>query len=172
MSSFHGLQVNNQLVYAPTVLGRFYFARTSLRFTAPQQKRYNQGGFMQRVLIFIVLCIFSLSSQAQIDFSATVHCSYQKGQYLSKDKSENVHNSKPLNWAFNNLSGKKPIYISGGDTGEVITIPLDLGVIIYLPDSTGTHTFTVWNNGQSFWAKQMNLLGTLNAQQYIGSCAN
>ena len=123
-------------------------------------------------LIFIVLCIFSLSSQAQIYFSETVHCSYQKGQYLSQDEAKNVHNSKPLNWAFNNLSGKNPIYISGGDTGEVITIPLDLGVIIYLPVSTGTHTFTVWNNGQSFWAKQISLLGTLNAQQYIGSCAN
>lgn len=31
---------NNKLVYAPAVLGRFLFARSSQRFTAPQQKRY------------------------------------------------------------------------------------------------------------------------------------
>jgi hypothetical protein len=127
---------------------------------------------MQKFLTFIILCIFSLSSQAQIDFAATVHCSYQKGQFLTEDKAENVYNSKPLNWAFNNLSGKTPIYISGGDNGEVLTIPLELGVIIYIPSPIGTHTFTVWNNGQSFWAKQMNFIGTLNAQQYIGSCEN
>jgi hypothetical protein len=30
---------NKQLVFAPAVLGRSYFARSSLRFTAPQQKR-------------------------------------------------------------------------------------------------------------------------------------
>jgi hypothetical protein len=30
---------NNQLVIAPSVLGRLNFARSSLRFTAPQQKR-------------------------------------------------------------------------------------------------------------------------------------
>jgi hypothetical protein len=31
---------NNQLVNAPAGLGRLHFARSSLRFTAPQQKRY------------------------------------------------------------------------------------------------------------------------------------
>ena len=31
---------NKQLVCAPTMLGRLNFARSSLRFTAPQQKRY------------------------------------------------------------------------------------------------------------------------------------
>jgi hypothetical protein len=127
---------------------------------------------MQKFLTFIALCICSFSLQAQIDFSATIHCSYQKGQYLSNDESENVNNSRPLNWAFNNLSGETPIYISGGDSGQVITIPLDSGMIIYLPDAVGTHTFTVWNDGQSFWAKQINLIGSLNAQQYIGTCAN
>jgi hypothetical protein len=30
---------NKQLVFAPTVLGRLYFTRSSLRVTAPQQKR-------------------------------------------------------------------------------------------------------------------------------------
>jgi hypothetical protein len=37
---------NNQLVFAPAVLGRLNFARSSLRITAPQQKRYTnaQGG--------------------------------------------------------------------------------------------------------------------------------
>jgi len=30
---------NKQLVFAPAVLGRLNFARSSLRFTAPQQKR-------------------------------------------------------------------------------------------------------------------------------------
>ena len=32
---------NNQLVNAPTGLGRLNFARSSLRITAPQQKRYG-----------------------------------------------------------------------------------------------------------------------------------
>jgi hypothetical protein len=31
---------NKKLVFAPAVLGRFHFIRSSLRFTAPQQKRY------------------------------------------------------------------------------------------------------------------------------------
>jgi hypothetical protein len=31
---------NKKLVFAPSVLGRLHFARSSLRFTAPQQKRY------------------------------------------------------------------------------------------------------------------------------------
>jgi hypothetical protein len=30
---------NNQLVFAPAVLGRLHFTRSSLRFAAPQQKR-------------------------------------------------------------------------------------------------------------------------------------
>mgnify|MGYP007083794820 FL=1 len=30
---------NKKLVYAPAVLGRLHFARSSLRITAPQQKR-------------------------------------------------------------------------------------------------------------------------------------
>ena len=30
---------NNQLVFAPSVLGRLHFTRSSLRFSAPQQKR-------------------------------------------------------------------------------------------------------------------------------------
>ena len=127
---------------------------------------------MQNFLFLIVFCFISLQVTAQIDFSATVHCSYKKGQYLSLDEAENVTNSKPLNWAFNNLIGKNPIYISGGDTGELIAIPVEQGVIIYLPYGTGTHTFSIWNNGQSFWAKQTNLLGVINAQQYIGSCQN
>ena len=32
---------NKQLVNAPAGLGRLNFARSSLRFTAPQQKRYT-----------------------------------------------------------------------------------------------------------------------------------
>jgi hypothetical protein len=35
------LAYNNQLVIAPLGLGRLHFARSSLRFTAPQQKRYT-----------------------------------------------------------------------------------------------------------------------------------
>jgi hypothetical protein len=31
---------NNQLVFAPAGLGRLHFTRSSLRVTAPQQKRY------------------------------------------------------------------------------------------------------------------------------------
>jgi hypothetical protein len=30
---------NKKLVFAPAVLGRLYFTRSSLRVTAPQQKR-------------------------------------------------------------------------------------------------------------------------------------
>mgnify|MGYP007132382024 CR=1 FL=1 len=36
----HKDEPNKKLVYAPAVLGRLNFARSSLRFTAPQQKRY------------------------------------------------------------------------------------------------------------------------------------
>jgi len=35
---------NNELVNAPSVLGRLNFARSSLRFTATQQKRYMSRG--------------------------------------------------------------------------------------------------------------------------------
>jgi hypothetical protein len=34
---------NNQLVNPPAGMGRFYFSRSSLRFTAQQQKRYVSG---------------------------------------------------------------------------------------------------------------------------------
>lgn len=127
---------------------------------------------MRRVLISFVFYLLSASVLAQIDFSGTVHCSYQQGQFLSESKSESITNSKPMKWAFNNLSGDKAIYVSGGDSGEVITISIDLGVLIYLPYATGTHTFTIWSNGQSFWAKQTNFVGIINAQQYIGECHN
>ena len=127
---------------------------------------------MTRNLLALTLVLLSLPVFSQVNFSASTHCTYQKGQFLSKTEAENVTNSKPLNWTFNGLSGSKPLYLSGGDTGEVISVPLESGIIIYLPYPTGTHTFTVWNSGQSFWAKQSSLAGNINAQQYIGSCAN
>ena len=41
---------NKKLVFAPTVLGRLNCARSSLRFTAPQQKRYAiQGGIVETI---------------------------------------------------------------------------------------------------------------------------
>ena len=39
-----GKSPNKKLVCAPAGLGRLNYARSSLRFTAPQQKRYEEKG--------------------------------------------------------------------------------------------------------------------------------
>jgi len=113
-----------------------------------------------------------MDALAEINLSTTVGCTYQTGQILDKKAAENVKNSIPLNWTFNGLLSTKPIFVSGGDTGKVIAIPIDNGVIIYLPFSHGTSAFTIWTTGESFWNKQSNVLGDIYSQQYIGTCEN
>jgi len=109
---------------------------------------------------------------AEIDLTSSLHCTYQRGQYLSNNEAENVNNSRPLNWSFNSLASDKAMYISGGDTGEVIAIPIENGVAVYLPSKIGTHTFTVWKTGESIWNKQSNIVGIINSQHFLGSCKN
>ena len=53
---------NNELVFAPTVLGRLYFIRSSLRFTAPQQKRYFPRKVMSKLFSVIFLSVLSISA--------------------------------------------------------------------------------------------------------------
>ncbi len=91
---------------------------------------------------------------------------------LTKKESESLTNSTPLNWTFNGLGSENPIFISGGDTGNVMPMPIENGIVIYLPYSTGTSVFTIWDNGDSFWGKQANLVGTVYSQQFIGKCLN
>lgn len=126
---------------------------------------------MRKLVLFTISIIFSSSCLAKINLSLTVNCTYQKGQLLTNEKSENVTNSKPLNWTFNSLMTDKSIFVSGGDTGSVLSIPIEDGVIIFLPFATGTSTFTIWESGESFWGKQASLSGTYS-QQFIGSCQN
>ena len=41
MLSMKNQTPNKKLVFAPAVLGRLHFTRSSLRFTAPQQRRWT-----------------------------------------------------------------------------------------------------------------------------------
>jgi hypothetical protein len=116
--------------------------------------------------------LISKTVYADIDLSITLHCSYQKGQFLSKTESDNIMNSVPLNWTFNGLNSDKSLYVSGGDTGQVLTVPIENGYSIYLPFGTGSHSFTIWKTGESIWNKQAKLAGVVNSQQYLGSCNN
>jgi len=126
---------------------------------------------MKRILFFI-LTIFSFHAAAEIDISKTVHCTYQKGQALTDKESENIVNSVPLKWTFNALLTDNPMYVSGGDTGNVFAVTITQGVGVYLPDNSGTHSFTLFNSGKSFWNKQMGILNMISSQQYIGTCTN
>jgi hypothetical protein len=109
---------------------------------------------------------------ANIDLTVSLHCSFQKGQFLSKKEAENVTNSTPLKWTFYGLSTDKPMYVSGADAGEVLVVPIVNGYSIYLPYRIGAHSFSIWKTGESTWNKQSNLAGTVNTQQFLGSCSN
>jgi len=122
--------------------------------------------------ILLLTIAFSSPAIASLDLSATINCTYQKGQMLNKKESKSANNSKPLKWSFNGLKSKKAIFVSGGDSGSVITVSIENGVVIYLPYPVGTSTFTIWSTGESFWNKQANIMGTVYSQQFIGSCVN
>ncbi|MGH1541267.1 MAG: hypothetical protein ACRBHB_12645 [Arenicella sp.] len=109
---------------------------------------------------------------AEVSFSETLHCEYQKGQVLSKSESENVKNSTPLKWTFNGLRTDKPMFISGGDVKPVVAVEVNGGFSIYSPYASGAHSFTIWSSGESYWNKQSNLIGNIGSQQYIGTCTN
>jgi hypothetical protein len=128
--------------------------------------------FIKLLLGVVTAALVSSPAMAELNLSATLNCTYQKGQFLDKNESTNVTNSKPLNWAFNGLSSEKPVFVSGGDTGSVFAMPMNEGVIIYIPHPTGTSVFTIWSTGESFWGKQSNIVGRTYSQQYIGSCQN
>ena len=124
--------------------------------------------------ISTAILVLMTTSQAlgEINLSTTVHCSYQNGQIIDKNTAENLNNSVPLNWSFNNLTTASGKYMSGGDSGEVMAIPISDGVAIYLPYSIGTHAFTIWTSGESIWNKQTNLRGLVYSQQFLGNCSN
>ena len=126
----------------------------------------------KNIFLFFSSFILSFSAFADIDLASTVHCTYQIGQVLHKNEAKNVTNKTPLNWTFNALLSEKPIFVAGGDTGEVTTIKMEEGIIIYQPFLFGTSTFTIWLTGESFWSKQANLLGTKYSQHFLGSCEN
>ena len=130
---------------------------------------------MNRIVLTIIFSQFLVVSSialADVDFSETLHCEYQKGQILSKSESENIKNSTPLKWTFNGLKGEKPVFISGGDVQEVVATPLKGGYSIYSTYRSGAHSFTIWLSGESYWNKQSNLIGNTNSQHYIGVCTN
>ncbi|EPJ47754.1 MAG: hypothetical protein OFPII_10050 [Osedax symbiont Rs1] len=85
------------------------------------------------ISIAILVLITTSQALAEINLSTTVHCSYQNGQIIDKNTAKNLNNSVPLNWSFNSLSTATGKYMSGGDSGEVMTIPISDGVVIYLP---------------------------------------
>lgn len=127
---------------------------------------------LKQISLSIIALVLTSPVLASLDLSATVNCTYHTGQMLSKSEATNVNNSTPLKWAFNGLKSEKPIFVSGGDTGKVHPVPIESGVIIYLPYPVGTSTFTIWSTGESFWSKQANIVGTVYSQQFIGSCVN
>ena len=127
---------------------------------------------IKHLYLVIISFIISVDAIAEINLSTTVSCTYQSGQILDKKEAKNVESSYPLNWTFNGLLSKKPIFVSGGDTSAVIAIPIDNGIAIYLPSSAGTSTFTIWETGESFWSKQVNIVGNAYSQQYLGTCEN
>ncbi len=127
---------------------------------------------LKQVILFSLVLLGARDVLADLDLSSSLHCTYQRGQFLSKDEAENVKNSTPMNWTFNSLSADSGMYISGGDSGEVMAITIENGMAIYIPYKIGTHTFTVWKTGESIWNKQSNLIGTVNSQQYLGNCKN
>jgi hypothetical protein len=125
-----------------------------------------------KYLTLIVLFLISKNVYADIDLTASLHCSFQKGQLLTKKEAKNVTNSTPLNWTFYNLSSDKPMYVAGADAGEVFVFPIDNGYSIYLPYQIGAHLFSIWKTGESTWNKQSNLVDRVNTQQFLGSCSN
>jgi hypothetical protein len=127
---------------------------------------------IRNICLLFVGSICSANVFSGIDLSSTVNCTYQTGQVLHSEEAKNVTNKTPLNWTFNSLLSDKPIFVSGGDSGEVIATKMEEGVIIYLPYSVGTSTFTIWSTGESFWSKQSNLLGKKYSQHFLGSCEN
>jgi hypothetical protein len=77
-----------------------------------------------------------------------------------------------LKWTFYGLSTAKPMYVAGANTGELLVVPIVNGYSIYLTYQIGAHLFSIWKTGESTWNKQSNLAGTVNTQQFFGSCSN
>jgi hypothetical protein len=125
-----------------------------------------------KVLGLIAILLISRNVYADIDLKISLHCTYQKGQFLSKKEAENVDNSVPLNWTFNGLASDKPMYVAGGDSDQILVVAIENGYSIYLPYQIGAHSFSIWKTGESTWNKQSNLAGTVNTQQFLGSCSN
>jgi hypothetical protein len=123
-------------------------------------------------LILIVFFLISKNVYANIDLTVSLHCSFQKGQLLTKKEAKNVTNSVPLKWTFYGLSTDKPMYVAGADSGDILVVPIDNGYSIYLPYQIGAHSFSIWKTGESIWNKQSNLVNTVNTQQFLGSCSN
>ena len=126
-------------------------------------------------VIFLFLITQSLYAANVLDFTKTIHCTYQKGQVLSTEEYKNVFNSRPLNWTFNDLHDTdKSLFISGGDVGRVISMEIVFGYAIVLPMTMGVSTFTIWHTGKSFWNKQDMFITIEGAhsQQFIGKCVN
>jgi hypothetical protein len=120
----------------------------------------------------IIFFLISKNVYADIDLTVSLHCSFQKGQVFTIKEAVNITNSIPLKWTFYGLSTDKPMYVAGADAGEVLVVPIDNGYSIYLPYQIGAHLFSIWKTGESTWSKQSNLAGTVNTQQFLGSCSN
>src|SRR5690606_18397207 len=80
---------------------------------------------IQSVFVAVIASLISTAAIAELNLSATLSCTYQKGQFLDKNESTNVTNSTPLNWTFNGLSSDKPMFVAGGDTGSVFAMPMN-----------------------------------------------
>ncbi len=140
------------------------------RQTATMRRRWP---YARPLAVLSVVMLPCGNVHAAIDFSAPVHCTYQKGQVLTPSDSGDVVNRTPMVWHFSGLLSENPVFQSGGDTGAVTVHPISHGVSIYLPFAHGVQTFTVFNSGVSFWNKQYDILGqTPNSQQYVGTCSN
>jgi hypothetical protein len=128
----------------------------------------------QFIKIFSLIVFFLISKKvyADIDLTVSLHCSFQKGQFLTKKEAKNITNSVLLNWTFNGLTTDNPMYVAGGDSGDILVVLIENGYSIYLPYQIGANSFSVWKSGESTWNKQSNLAGVVNTQQFLGSCSN
>ena len=125
-------------------------------------------------LIIVALTLtggFANMAAAQ-SFSTPITCRFQFGQSLEADKAKTDIQSTPLEWNFAGLRGDRPSFLSGGDAGPVIAHFHEIGegVSLFLKQENGAHLFTIWPDGQAFWSKQNNLLGSKASMQFRGTC--
>jgi len=127
-----------------------------------------------RDLTIIVLVLgVSLPVYADIDLSKAIVCEFGYYQYLDPT-SHKSKNHKPLKWSFTKLGSNEASFLSGVDTGKVISFfhETSNGVSVFLPQGNGAHLFSIWRSGIAYWSKHNDIVGQTASQQFRGKCTN